>query len=1027
MTSKSMLEANARLIRVVAASVFLALAPTPGHTDEQAYNPRPAKDDVILPMPGGYKMVFVRVPIPGTGYWGAADRVFEMGGDPKKPEPFEVARTVRIGGNFRTAAGKWYLAFGKYEVTIGQYAAVMGNGDLAKGLAMAAELSGIEELATAGESESAGRKWLARPLHGMSMHDYHDFITRYNVWCLANADCLGTMKRELGGVGFLRLPTELEWEYVARGGEAGMRQTAPFPFPQSEIANFAHVDSRKTLPDEIGKRNPLPGLAIYDIYGNVAELMANPFTMDNGFGSVGAGVIRGGDYTMAANKLRFSYREELAPFRLRTADNVYVPSRNKLVGIRLMIGSVVKDTDDRGQKLRDIEQEFRCCYRPVLGSAGGGGIRQAHIAGRTLASAKDLGALAPKKDIEVADAIDAEQPAGYFSFHLDAFGTLKLDVSEATGDLIVEIRHGAWDQPVELSVKAGTTATREFPKLLPGIMWARFYSPRRAETVDYRMRLRFEPVDIAGNVPSQAHDIGVLTSEQVTIEDYVGYGDMVDYFKFRIERPGNISIRLLELTGDADVELLSENQTKLAASVNPRTAHEEIDYPNAKPGTYFIRVYSKDKTPAAYKLMLALGAVDTAGDTFEAARNLGTLDTGTITIRENLSAVDQRDYFKLTLSKLSQITVQVSKMTSDVRLSLFDSARTALEWDRRTGTAAKSLDTARPPGEYFILVENATNQSTPYYMTIEVRPSSQYCHYDLAYSLNPEAGVAQFDTSVSDACGNRWAKFELESARSTRVSLNLTRADRDTAVLLKLFRVGASNTPIELIQFGVGHSHEVRRLEAGDYMVRLDRVKGTSADIRLALATSSGMFDPEPQGTVVREFDDWVVRVDNSGSKKNCMAYTVAKSVSPDGWRGERPYLFLSLTHRVTKTLAHGFDFVRFYDRHGPLRATVKIGSGSTTIPIMIESPEKSVIQTLEPCGRAERCISTRGLQGLSSGGLLTLEGRTAENRPASVTYSLRGYQPAIRHAASLCDVSSIGQMLSTRAGGGTSGGGRLR
>jgi hypothetical protein len=1000
------------LIRVLAAAIVLMSAPVPGLANELAYNPRPAKDDIVLPMPAGYKMAFVRVPIPGTGYWGSSDRVFEMGGDPKKPEPFEVARTVRIGGNFRTAAGKWYLAFGKYEVTIGQYAAVMGNGDLAKGLAMAAELSGIEELATAAESETAARKWLARPLHGMSMYDYHDFIARYNVWCLANPDCLGTMKRELGGVGFFRLPTELEWEYVARGGEAGMRQTAPFPFPQSEIATFAHVDSRKTLPDEIGKRNPLPGLAIYDIYGNVAELMANPFTMDNGFGSVGAGVIRGGDYTMSANKLRFSYREELAPFRLRASDNVYVQSRNKLVGIRLMIGSVVKGIDDRGQKLRDMEQEFRCCYRPVLGSAASGGTRQAHIAGRTLASAKDLGALPAKKDVEIADGIDAEQPAGYFSFRLDQFGIVKLDVSEPTGDLIVEVRHGGWEQPAELAVKAGAAATREFPKVLPGIMWVRFYSPRRAETVDYRMRLRFEPVDIAGNVAAQAHDIGLLTSRQITFEDYVGYGDMVDYFKFRIDRSDNISIRLLELTGDADIELLTENQTKLAASVNPRIAHEEIDYPNAKPGTYFVRVYSKDGTPAAYKLMLALGAVDTAGDTPSTARNLGTLDTGTIAIREHLSAVDERDYFKLTLARLSQITVQVSQMTSDIRVGLFDSAQNLLKGDVAAGTGAKSFDTARTPGEYFLLVENATDKSTPYYMTIEVRPSGQYCHFDLAYPLNPEAGIAQFDTSVGDACGNRWVKFKLDSARSAKFSLELTRTDKDTAVGLKLFRLGAGslNRPIEFARLGVGRSHDVTRLEPGSYAVRLDREKGANADVRFALATSSGMFDPEPGGTIVREFDDWAVRVDNSDPKnKRCIAYTVAKSVSPEGWRTERPYLFLWVTHRVTNKLAHGFDFVRYYDRHGPLRAAIRTRSGATTIPVSIESADAPVIQTMERCrGKSGRCVSIKGLQGLSSGGDLTLEGRTAESRTASVTYSLRGYPPAIRHAASLCDVSSI-------------------
>src|SRR5262249_39762260 len=155
---------------------------------------------------------------------------------------------------------------------------------------------------------------------------------------------------------------------------------------------------------------------------------------------------------------------------------------------------------------------------------------------------------------------------------------------------------------------------------------------------------------------------------QVTFEDYVGQGDMVDYFKFRTDRTDTISVRLLDLTGDANVELLTENQTKLAASVHPGTLHEEIDYPNAKPRPHFVRVYSKDGSPATYKLILALGAADTAGNTFATARDLGTLDTMSLAIREHLSATDKSDYYRLTTTKLSQIIVQVSQMTSEVRV-----------------------------------------------------------------------------------------------------------------------------------------------------------------------------------------------------------------------------------------------------------------------------------------------------------------------------------------------------------------------
>jgi hypothetical protein len=186
-------------------------------------------------------------------------------------------------------------------------------------------------------------------------------------------------------------------------------------------------------------------------------------------------------------------------------------------------------------------------------------------------------------------------------------------------------------------------------------------------------------------------------------------------------------------------------------------------------------------------------------------------------------------------------------------------------------------------------------------------------------------------------------------------------------------------------------------------------MKGASADIRLAVSISSGMFDPDPGGTIVREFDDWIVRVDNAGPQKRCVAYTVAKSVSPDGWRMERPYLFLSVRQKVTDMVSHGFDFVRFYDKKAPLRATVKTRSGFVAVPVSIESGQSPLIQTMERCvGKSGRCVSIKGLQGLTTGLDLTLEGSTAEQRTAVVSYSLRGYKAAIRHAASLCDVPAI-------------------
>src|SRR5262249_24814672 len=175
---------------------------------ESVYNPHPTNEDLVLPLPGAYKMEFVRVPVLGKGYWGTSERIFEIGSDKLKPEPFEAPRTARIGGNFKTPAGKWFLVIGKYEVTIGQYAALYGDGDIARGLSFLADNSAIEQPKKneAADAAAVNPRMLARPLHGLNPYDYQEFIAKYNAWCLSNAECLDVMRRELGAVGFFRLP-----------------------------------------------------------------------------------------------------------------------------------------------------------------------------------------------------------------------------------------------------------------------------------------------------------------------------------------------------------------------------------------------------------------------------------------------------------------------------------------------------------------------------------------------------------------------------------------------------------------------------------------------------------------------------------------------------------------------------------------------------------------------------------------------------------------------------------------------------
>lgn len=351
---------------------------------KQVSDPHPAKGDVVLPMPGGLSLTLRPVCLPATGYLDASEmqqgvqfsaesqsyssdrsQYAEQMHSHSLSAPFELNDIPKAWGNdvleyIKTtpacmASGKngirpFMYFLGKYEISRGQWRAVMEQ----------------DKKFTLEPDDYL-------PKNNVSWFDVMEFTRRYSEWLMQNKpEFLPFFKQEKRHA-FIRLPSEGEWEYAARGGHnaspAERSRTTLHPIPEGSdyrdyIVSRLH-DSTLVAPSPIGSRKP-NGLGLYDMLGNCSEMILSPFQLVSGgklAGGYGGFVIKGGSWR-AANE------DELHPgHRLEAA--WYVDGKAQArddMGFRIALGSILTPKDRR----QNLFEEWKSNTSPkaAQGNAG---------------------------------------------------------------------------------------------------------------------------------------------------------------------------------------------------------------------------------------------------------------------------------------------------------------------------------------------------------------------------------------------------------------------------------------------------------------------------------------------------------------------------------------------------------------------------------------------------------------------------------------------------------------------------------
>jgi hypothetical protein len=366
------------------------------------------------------------------------------------------------------------------------------------------------------------------------------------------------------------------------------------------------------------------------------------------------------------------------------------------------------------------------------------------------------------------------------------------------------------------------------------------------------------PLDVGNGTLGTATNLGTLYG-QSSITGSASPSDQFDYFRFTTTASGRLDINLNGVGGDVDLYLIYDGNSNGLVESNEYIASsavngnfESISFNGLPAGDYYALVYEYGNSLTNYTLTLTS---DKAGTTLPEARNLGTIVSGTATVRDYVGISDPVDAYQFQLTGSNNIlSVSLTGLTADADLylvrdfnlnGLVDQGE-LLDYSINYNTDSEFINIqGLGAGNYFLQVVQYEG-NTNYAMSVSVAPGEPGNTLSTAANLGTLAGRRTVSDRVSISDLTDVYSFNLNTTSNLQLALTGMTNDADL-MLIRDSNFNGLIDPGEILQSSTlgGSSSEfitVDNLAAGNYFVAVNRFSGDT-NYNLTLTSDSAGSD----------------------------------------------------------------------------------------------------------------------------------------------------------------------------------------